>query len=813
MALRKLAVDIMFDSDIGKLMAVDSAVDEISESAVGAGSSIDGLSSASETTSSNMLSNFTSVGESMQGVGKKMSLGITAPLVAIGTAAIHTVAGFDDSMSKVKAISGATGKEFDELRETAIELGSTTAHSASAAADGMTIFATAGWETNQILEGTPNLLSLASASGLELAQSAEIMTNTMGQFSLEAEQSGMVADMFAKAASSSETNVAELGEAMKMGGGSAANMNMDLAQTNAVLGTFAGNGLKGSAAGTAFTAMFNDLSKGAEDGAVSIGDASVAVYDAGGTMRDMGSILADVESATDGMSDATKDAALQNIFGTQSMRGVNAMLVEGSASYNELEASIYDSEGAAAQMSDVMEDNLAGAFRGMGSALEGFMIQIGDQLKPIVESAANFIGDMALKFSELEDSTKRNIVIFGGILAAVGPLLLFFGKMLTMISPVVGIFTKMAGAVKGAGGAMALLTNPIGIAVVAIGLIVGAVVLAYNKIEWFRDAVNVAWDWIKESTSIAFEWIREIISTVMNSIMEFVGGILDSLTAFWSEHGEFILSLVQDKFISIMGTIQMVMGIIQGIFEVVWPIISGIVQIAWGVIQTVIQTAIDIVLGIISVAMSLLQGDWEGAWNAIKGIADSIWRNIVSFFQDVDLYQIGADILQGLIDGIGSMASAVWGKVTEIGSGIADKFKSVLSIFSPSRLFKGFGIDTMIGYTIGFEDEGKNAIDASESAALDIADAFKIPDELPDFSSHEDFGESNDFPDISIDEDSSPMQQVSSTDESTQPASTWIDKLEFNMSFPEAKDVEGVKEVVERTIKNLLVQINAGEVG
>lgn len=788
MSLRTLAVDIAFDAELGKIMAVDSAVDDIKSSAIDAGGGIDELAETSDAASSSILDGFTKVGDGMQDVGKKMSLGITAPLVGIGTAAILTVGKFDDSMSAVQAISGATGDEFNQLRELAMDLGATTAFSASEAADAMTNLATAGWDANQIMAATPDMLSLASAGGLDLAQAASITTNTMSQFGMEADQAGQAADMFAVAAASANTNVAEIGEAMKYAGGSAATMNMDLAQTNAVLATFASQGLVGSSAGTAFTAMFSDLTSKVKDGVVKIGDASVAVYDAtSGAMRDMGSIMADVEKATDGMSDAQRNAALQNIFGIQSMNGVNIMLGEGSEAYQELEAAIYDSEGAAAEMADIMEDNLAGAFRGMGSAIEGFMIQVGDQLKPFVQDAAEFIGKMAAKFGELDDSTKKIIVIFGGLLSAIGPALLVFGKILSTIAPVVALFGKLSGAIKGAGGVMALLTNPIGIAVAAIGLIIGAVVLAYNKVEWFRDAVHSAWDWIKNSTSVAFEWIKGIISNAMSNVMEFVGSVLSTLTAFWNQHGESIMILVQDKFNSIMGTIQMVMGIIQGIFEIVWPIISGIVQITWGIIQTSIQNAIDIVLGIISAAMSLLQGDWQGAWDAIWGIVTNIWDNILGFFAGVDLYQIGVDILQGLINGISSMAEAVWTKIGEIAEGIKSKFSWVLEIFSPSRAFKRFGIDTMMGYTIGFEDEAANAIDSAEDAAIDISDVFD--DEDPP---------EPDFPNFPVG-DPSPVGNNSGGDGTTMP----VMNFEFHFAKGDESEIKEAAAITKREFKEM----------
>src|SRR5690625_3148877 len=111
----------------------------------------------------------------------------------------------------------------------------------------------------------------------------------------------------------------------------------------------------------------------------------------------------------------------------------------------------------------------------------------------------------------------------------------------------------------------------------------------------------------------------------------------------------------------------------QGIFEVVFPIIEATVFVAWEQIKFWVKTGMDLVLGFIDVGMKLLQGDWEGAWNSIKSIAENIWNNIETYFRNIDLYEIGRNILQGLISGFSSMASAVWGKVGEIASGITDR--------------------------------------------------------------------------------------------------------------------------------------------
>lgn len=808
MSLRQLAVDIMFNADTNKLMAVNTAVDDIRDGAVDTSSSMEELGSATDSVTSSMMTRLEGIGDVMGNVGKKMTLGITTPLLGLGAAAIHTVAGFDDSMSKVKAISGATAEEFDQLREMAMDLGSSTSFSASQAADAMTSLATAGWDTNQILAATPDMLSLASAGGLELDAAASIVTNTMSQFGMEADRAGETADMFAVAAASANTDVTELGEAMKYAGGSATTMNMDLAQTNAVLATFASQGLVGSAAGTAFTAMFSDLSSKAKDGAVKIGDTVVAVYDASGAMRDMGSIMGDVESATDGMNDAQKNAALQNVFGIQSLKGVNIMLSEGADAYKEMESAIYDSEGAAASMAEEMEDNIGGSLRSMGSALEGFMIVLGDELKDHVRNAADFIGVMAGKFGELSPAVRQGIVFVGAFLAAIGPVLLLGSKMIGVFVPVVAMFGKISTAIKGAGGAFAVLSNPIGIAVLAIGLIIGAVVLAYNKIEWFRDAVNAAWEWIKNATSTAFGFISGIVSSVFGAAMEFAISLVNRFKDFWDTNSAFIMAIVQERFNSIVATIQMVMGIIQGIFEIAWPLITGIITIAWELIKTVISTAIDVVLGIISAGMAILQGDWSGAWEIIKGIGEDIWHNIEDFFRNVDLFQIGADILQGLIDGIGSMAQAVWDKVSSIAEGIASAFSGVLQIFSPSRLFKRFGVDTMVGYQIGFDNEADHAIRSSEDAAFNIADAFNGESNVPEYDMAEAFNVSPDYPEYPFSDQ--PPSVATPVNESIQSSTKTENKNEFHFHIS-GENARDIATEVRREVEKVFARLNAAE--
>ncbi|MCB5257133.1 MAG: phage tail tape measure protein, partial [Candidatus Cloacimonetes bacterium] len=158
---------------------------------------------------------FNDVGKTMSNAGKTMSTYVTAPVLGLGAISLHTASNFDDAMRRVQAVSGSTGSEFEQLSRQARDLGASTSFSASDAADAMYYLALAGWKTNDIMDATPGLLSLAAAAGMELGTSADIVSDTMSAFQMEAGRAGEAADIFAAASSNSNTDVSMLGEAMK----------------------------------------------------------------------------------------------------------------------------------------------------------------------------------------------------------------------------------------------------------------------------------------------------------------------------------------------------------------------------------------------------------------------------------------------------------------------------------------------------------------------------------------------------------------------------------------------------------------------
>ena len=271
-------------------------------------------------------------------------------------------------MSEVQALSGATGSDLALLQNTAREYGATTVFSATEAAEALKYMSLAGWDAQQSSSALGGVLNLAAASGMELGQASDMVTDYLSAFGMQAQDSAYFADMLAYAQANSNTSAAQLGEAYR---NSAANLNaagQDAETVTSMLEAMANQGYKGSEAGTALTAVMRDITNNMEDGAIKIGETSVAVSDAQGNFRDLTDILLDVEKATNGMGEADRAAALGATFTADSTKGLNLMLNEGVENIARYEEALRGSTGAAEDMADTMNDNLNGDMANMNSA-------------------------------------------------------------------------------------------------------------------------------------------------------------------------------------------------------------------------------------------------------------------------------------------------------------------------------------------------------------------------------------------------------------------------------------------------------------
>ena len=298
-------------------------------------------------------------GDKIAGAGKAV-MPLSAGVTALGAAAVKTTADFDAYMSKVQAVSGATGKEFDALREKAREMGSKTKFSASEAAEAMNYMAMAGWKTEDMLSGIEGIMNLAAASGEDLATTSDIVTDALTAFGMTAKDSGHFADILAAASSNANTNVSMMGETFKYAAPVAGALGFTAEDTAQAIGLMANAGIKSSQAGTALRSTMTKLSKDFTISGKNIGDVTIKTKNADGSMRELNDILADSREAFAGLTEAEKAQAAQSLVGKNAMSGFLALMNASPKDIEKLEGAISSCDGAAENMAEVMQDNLTG---------------------------------------------------------------------------------------------------------------------------------------------------------------------------------------------------------------------------------------------------------------------------------------------------------------------------------------------------------------------------------------------------------------------------------------------------------------------
>ncbi len=223
----------------------------------GFGEKIDSVMSKVES----MGSGLQAAGDKISHIGSKLTLGVTTPIMGIGAAAIKATASFEETMSQVSAISGATGEDFQKLENLAKEMGETTKFSASQAAEALTYMAMAGWKTDDMLSGLPGIMNLAAASGEDLALTSDIVTDALTAFGMSAGDSGHFADVLAKASSNANTNVSMMGETFKYVAPVAGSLGYSAEDVALAVGLMANSGIKASQAGTSLRSSLTNLVK------------------------------------------------------------------------------------------------------------------------------------------------------------------------------------------------------------------------------------------------------------------------------------------------------------------------------------------------------------------------------------------------------------------------------------------------------------------------------------------------------------------------------------------------------------------------
>ncbi|MDN5439380.1 MAG: phage tail tape measure protein, partial [Lactococcus lactis] len=457
----------------------------------------------------NTNSTMSAVGQVSTSAGKTLTKAVTLPIVGIGVAAAKIGGDFESQMSRVKAISGATGSSFDELRQQAIDLGAKTAFSAKESAAGMENLASAGFDSKEIMKAMPGLLDLAAVSGGDVALASENAATALRGFNIDAGQSGHVADVFARAAADTNAEVGDMGEAMKYIAPVASSMGMSLEETAAAIGIMSDAGIKGSQAGTSLRGALSRLAKPTDEMQAKMDELGLSFYDSEGKMKPLKDQIGMLKDAFKGLTPEQQQNALVTLYGQESLSGMMALIDKGPDKLGKLTESLKNSDGAADKMAKTMQDNMNSSLEQMMGALESAAIVVQKVLAPAVRKVADAVSGLVDKFVSAPEPVQKMIVTIGLIVAAIGPLLVIFGQAVLVLQRVkVGFLALRSGLALIGSGFTAISLPVLGI-IAAIAAVIAIGILVYKNWDKISKFGKEVWGNVKKFASDAAEAIKE----------------------------------------------------------------------------------------------------------------------------------------------------------------------------------------------------------------------------------------------------------------------------------------------------------------
>ena len=622
------------------------------------------------------------VGNSIAGAGKKM-MGVTTVIGGVGVAAVKTAADFDSAMSQVAAVSGATGKDFDALRNKAREMGAKTKFSATEAAEAMNYMAMAGWKTEDMLDGIEGVMNLAAASGEDLAATSDIVTDALTAFGLSAKDSGHFADILAAASSNANTNVSMMGETFKYCAPIAGALGFSAEDTAEAIGLMANAGIKSSQAGTALRTIMNNLAGDVKISGKAIGDVTIATTNADGSMRDLSDILADCRSAFGNLTESEKAQAAESLVGKNAMSGFLALMNAGQGDIDKLSSAIDNCDGSAEKMAMTMQDNLAGQLTILKSQLQELAISFGDILMPAIRSIVSKLQGFVDKLNGMDEGTKRTIVTIALLVASIGPLLVIIGTAISKIGVAMQGFVKLANgisklkiAIQGGTGVLGKLGAALGgisapvLAVVAvIAVLVAAFVHLWKTNEGFRDAMIGTWNRIKDTISGFCQGIVDRLNALGFQFTD----IVDVLKTVWNGFCQVLAPIFEGVFNNIANILSTVTGVITGILDVfigiftgnwsqAWTGVKEIFSSIWNGISSFFTNILNVIKGVADVVLGWFGTSWNEVWTNIKTFFEGIWNGIATFFTTI--WETLKNVVTVGIMAIGSILSAAFDIIT-----------------------------------------------------------------------------------------------------------------------------------------------------